>query len=1011
MTPAQLRAWFLQQFDPEDAAFNLHRVRLLTGPLDPAALEKAVTALARRHETLRTRFPAVDGRPVLVVEPAEPVEVEWLRASSAEEAEALVAARTNRPFDLVGDLPFRVSVVGLGPESHVLVVVVHHIICDGWSLDVLMDDLAVFYGGGEPEPLQITAREHAEQTPEIDPKELAYWRERLADPPTLELPADRPRPAERVGRGDETAFRIPASLVSRLSEVARGSRCTLFALLLAAYQVLLSRHSGQDDVTVGVPDGGRDTEETHALVAGLSGMLVLRGDLSGDPPFQKFLRGTMASLLGALSRRRVPFERLVEELDIGRDLSVTPFYQTTLTLHPGELEREQHFSGLTATPFPHGWKWVRCDVAVDVFWAGDDSGDLVTVVRYDTDLFDEPTVTALFERFRVLLRGIADDPALPISRLPLMTDDERDRLVTTWNATGRPVPAPLPRLFAEQAARTPDAIAFSDGEHVLTYAELDQAAGRIAGRLGDRRGSVVAVCVDRSVRVLPALLGVMRSGAAYLPIDPDNPPARIQYMLEDSGAALVLADEGPAERLPADVKVVTVSEALAADPSDRFPPGPGDHAYTLYTSGSTGRPKGVVIRHSALANFLAGMADLLGSDPGQVWLVLSSVSFDISALELYLPLVGGGRAVIAGRDVAVDGAAQIKLIEDAGVTHIQSTPSGWRVLIEAGFADPEITGLVGGEALPEELSRELRPRLGRLVNVYGPTETTIWSTTWEVPPGGGEPRIGRPIANTTCYVADRAGGVAPTFVAGELLIGGAGLADGYHGRPELTAERFVEFAGERVYRTGDRARWGFDGNLEFLGRMDNQVKVRGFRVEPGEVEAAILTCPGVDQAAVTARGDILVGYIVGDADLGDLRDHLEKILPAYMMPALWTRLGSMPMTISGKVDRKALPDPVAESGAEFVEPRTDAERLVADIWQEVLGLDRIGALDDFFAVGGHSLIAVRVAARIRAIIDLDVPIRYLFLRRTVEELARTIEDLLAEEFDELTDEEAARLVD
>ncbi|MEO3859046.1 amino acid adenylation domain-containing protein [Acrocarpospora sp. B8E8] len=1071
MTPAQLRVWFLQQFDPEDASFNLHRVRRLTGALDPEALNRAITAVAARHEPLRTRFPDVDGSPIRLVEPPEPVQIEWIDLTDAAdgEAERLVAERTNTPFNLMRDLPFRATVLKLAADMHVLVLVMHHLAADGWSLDVLMDDLALFYTGQEPKPLTITAQEHVERTPDVDPKELAYWLDRLADPPTLELPADRARPAERLGYGAQIDFRIDAALTAELAELARRERCTLFAVVLAAYQVLLARHSGQDDLTVGVPEAGRDGDAVRALVGNLSGMLVLRGDLSGDPSFRELLKRTRTALLGAMARRTVPFERLVDELDIGRDLSVTPFYQTTLTLHPRELERDQRFGGLLATPFPHGWRWVVCDLTVDLWWAGDDSGDLAAVARYNTELFEASTITALFDRFQVLLRGIAADPSTPISKLPLMDATEHNRLAVEWNATTRPLPRPatLLNLFQAQVVRTPDAIAASDTRNTLTYHELDAAADRVASRLmaeGAGRGSVVAICLERSVFLLPALLGVLKSGAAYIPIDPENPPARITYMLNDSNATLALAALHLRDRLPNDLKIVLLPDALTAKPtesgrasmtasSEAFATtaqaavsvglsavgeqdagsgelfaasvhaavpadpsaasGPDDPAYLLYTSGSTGRPKGVAIQHSALANLLIGMTDLFGSEPDQVWMVLSSVSFDISALELYLPLIGGGRAIIVDRDTSVDGAAQIALIKDTGINHIQATPSGWRVLIDAGFSDPTITGLVGGEALPDELSRDLRPRLGRLVNVYGPTETTIWSTTWEVPAEPAEPRIGRPIANTQVYILDKHGGITPTFVAGELLIGGAGVASGYHGRMDLTADRFIPDPfgkpGARLYRTGDRARWRPDGQLEFLGRLDNQIKVRGFRVEPGEVEAAILTCPGVDQAAVVARGDILVGYIVGEVDIADLRDHLERTLPQYMMPALWTRLPTLPLTISGKVDRKSLPDPIPERADTYVEPRTDAERLVADIWAEVLGLERVGAHDDFFTVGGHSLIAVRVAARLRATIDLDVPIRNLFTRRTVADLARTIEDLITAELTNLTEEEATRL--
>lgn len=1010
MTPSQLRLWFLQRFDPDDGAFNLRGVRRLTGELDVDRMRWALTQVVARHEPLRTRFPEIDGQPVAVIEPPGPVEMEWidLTAMAPDEAEReaarLVDERINAPFDLLAAPPLRTALIRLTERTHILVVVAHHIIVDGWSLEILLSDIAEFYSGNPPAPLAMSYSEYEKARaekygPDAERRDLEYWVKQLANPPVLELPADRPRPAERRGLGAEIPIRIDEELTRALEEVARRERCTLFMLLLAAYQVLLARHSGQDDICVGTPIAGRDNK-TMGMVANLSGVLVMRADLSDDPDFRTLLLRTRSTLLKGMAHSAVPFERLINELGVARDLSVTPLYQAVLTLHPEVANPELPFGDITAELVVPTWRWARHDLVLDL-WRSRNEG-LIGTAEYSTELFDRETVETFFERFTVLLRGIVANPGTRISRLPLMGQAERDRLVLQWNATERPLPQPatLVNLFRAQVAKSPDATAVVCGADSLTYREVDEISDRIAARLraeGAGRGTVVAVCVNRSVGMLAVLLGVLKAGAAYTPIDPEYPAARIAYVVEDSGALLAFADEDLRDRLPAGMRVLTPADCPSS--GEPLPGGePHDPAYMLYTSGSTGRPKGVVIQNSALVNLLVGMGDLLTPGPGDVWLMLTSLSFDISALELYLPVINGGQTVIVDRATAIDGAAQLALIEKTGVTHIQATPAGWRVLIDAGFSNTGITGLVGGEALPDELARELRPRVGRLINVYGPTETTIWSTTWEVPLPPEQPRIGRPIANTRVYVLDAHGQVVPTGVTGELAIGGAGVAIGYHGRPALTADRFIPDPfgppGSRLYRTGDRVRQRADGQLEFLGRFDNQVKVRGFRVEPGEIEAAILACEGVRQAAVIARGESLLAYIVGTADIGELRAELEQTLPLHMMPAAWTRLPALPLTVSGKVDRKALPDPTPEHTAESVEPRTDAERLVADIWSEVLELDRVSVTDNFFAIGGHSLSAIRVAARLRATIGVKVPMRTLFTRRTLAELAQAVEELL-----------------
>ncbi|MFI6321047.1 amino acid adenylation domain-containing protein [Nonomuraea sp. NPDC050556] len=961
----QERLWFLNRLDPDDPSHNCSYVYRLRGEIDLTALESAFTRVAARHEALRTRFVEEDGRPLAVVERPAPVEIERLDARSEEHAKELVSARTNTIFDLTKRPPFQVTLIRLGPQDHVLCVVLHHINGDGWSLNVLREEVAALYAGGEPavkEPPQYLDHAVAQRAAPMD---LGWWIDRLAGTPVLDLPTDRPRPAQRGTAGGKLEFRLPAALVTEIAELARNARATPFMVLLAAYQVLLARHSGQDDFCVGVPASGRTSTELEQLIGYLSTTMVLRCDLSSGPIFHELLKSTRKSVIGALAHQDVPVDRLVSELGVERDLSRTPLFQTMFALHThGDLA--EPLPGLEAGPFPHGWHPARHDLSLDLY--PEDDGSLLGVAIYSEDLFDRATAERMARRFETLLRSIVAEPAAPVASLDLMPEDERAQLAR-WNDTYEELPErTLVDLVLAQAEATPDALAVDD----LTYREVVARASGLAGWLREKgigAGDLVAVRLSRGPSMVVALLGVALSGAAYLPVDPDYPEARVEYVIEDSGAALVLTDDD--------------LDVPPADPPEERP-APGDTVYVLYTSGSTGRPKGVVVPHGALTNFLLAMRTLVGSTDRDVWLALTSLSFDISALELYLPLITGGRLVVADADTARDGAALSRLIADGGVTHVQATPSGWRVLLTGEL--PPVVALAGGEPLPLKLAADLRARVGRLINMYGPTETTIWSTAWEVPQDPALVTIGHPIANTTVYVLDRTGAEVPVGVAGELLIGGAGVATGYLGRPELTAERFVTHAGERVYRTGDLVRRLPDGSLEFLGRTDNQVKLRGHRVELGEIEAVLETHPEVRQAVAAVQEDLLVAYVVG-ADPDVVRAHASGLLPAYMTPSMIVSLDRLPLTPNGKVDRKALPG-IAHVRPASRPPATVNERLVASVFAQVLGIESVGAEDDFFALGGHSLLATTVTGRLPG----RPPVRELFLRPTVAALAQLLDD-------------------
>jgi amino acid adenylation domain-containing protein len=1062
---AQERLWFLHQFDQDDASYNVFLVRRLSGALDVAALSAAIDGVVARHETLRTSFPNAGGEPIAVLHPAGHVPVEFIRLSgrgTAQEAERLVAERSNTPFRLAEGPPVRVTLIELAPDDHVLCVILHHIICDGVSLNVLFDEISALYQArvaglaAEMPPLRVqygdfawwqrtvlTQGERAERA-------LAYWRERLADPPQPEVPARIPpnhgqpnhgqakRSDERrgrAGRAEVHEFHISPKVTAALQRIAAERGATLFMVLLAAYHVLLAQRDGRSDVLAGTVWAMRGRTELEPLIGDLTDTLVLRGDLTGNPSFGELLDRTRQTMLDAHAHRDVPFERLVGELGLPHDLDRNPLLSSMLIMHSGEADitTRDHIGGLRADLFEDGFRPAKFDLLLECWPSGE---GLQLRFSCDTSLFDAGTDHRLAARFSAIIDAVATDPVAVnggprVSALRELPAAERQQLVHGWNDTGLDVAGDtVVDLIGRQAAARPDAVAVRCDGQTLTYAELMARAEAVAARLraastktGAEPGALVAVCAEPSVAAVAAMLGILLAGAGYLPVAPDYPADRIRYVLADSCAALALAPRELRHLLPPEIIWLDIDEATEpvteprhdSVPRQRTRPVSGDTAYVLYTSGSTGRPKGVAIPHAALANFLAGMRELLTPDTEDVWLWLTSASFDISGLELYLPLISGGQVVIADQQIRRDGSALARLVAAHGITHIQATPSGWRMLLDGGIAAEAVTALVGGEALPVPLARELSVRTRRLLNMYGPTETTIWSTAWEVPKQPDGVLIGRPIANTACYVLDVDGVLAPPGTPGELFIGGTGVAVGYLGRPALTAERFVPDpyggGGARLYRTGDRVRWTADGQLEFLGRSDNQVKVRGFRIELGEVEASLLEHPLVDQACVTVSGgdgDVrLIAYVVSASpeadsaglDSAGLGAYLASRLPHYMVPSAFVRLDELPLTPNGKIDRRALTaaDPAQGStNANGAAPRTTTELRIAAVFAEVLGQPLPSLSDDFFALGGHSLLATKIAARLSADLGLSVPVRDLFEHPSVERFAAAIDWLRAD---------------
>ena len=1030
LSSAQQRLWFLAQLQPESAAYNMAGGVRLHGVLDVPALERAVDEIVRRHAALRTTFRDDQGRPVQVIHPAAPLALSQVdlgplaEGAREERIRVLAVEEAARPFDLARGPLLRVTLMRVGCEEHVLLATTHHIVSDAWSMGIFVRELTTLYGAfvaGRPSPLPALRWQYADYArwqrehlqAEVLDAQLAYWTRTLGgELPLLDLPADRPRPAVRTSAGAVERFALPAPLTIGVHDLARREQATPFMVLLAAFTTLLHRYTGQTDVMVGTPIANRSRLETEGLIGLFANTLVLRTDLSGAPTFRELLRRVRTTALGTYAHQDTPFEKLVEVLQPARDMSRSPLFDVMFGLQnqPAEILT---LPGLRLTPLASHSGTAKVDLTVQL---AERDGVVGAVIEFSTDLFDAATIRRLWDHYATVLESAIADPNALIARLPMLAAAERRRLLGDWQGPASEVPAVRwPALFERQTARTPEALAVVCGGEHLTYAELDRRANRLGRHLrgqGVGPGRVVAIALDRSLDMLVALLGVLKAGGAYVPLDPAYPAERLAFVLADSGVSLLVTHARAAlPPLPDAIPRVWLDadEArLAAEPAD--PPDPlgdaDDLAYVIYTSGSTGTPKGVEVSHRALVNLLLAMAQRPGLTAGDVLVAVTSLSFDIAALELFLPLTVGARVVIAGREDAVDGRRLGQLLEKSGATVMQATPSTWRLLLDGGWrGQPGLRGLSGGEALSPALAARLIDVGVRVWNLYGPTETTIWSTAHEVRAGESMVPIGRPIANTRAYVLDAERQPTPIGVPGELYLGGLGVARGYRGRAELTAERFVAdpFAsapGGRLYRTGDLVRWRADGTLEFLGRLDHQVKLRGFRIELGEIEAVLGRHPGVRDAVVTAPEDRhgdrrLVAYVVEKANhpvaVGELRRHLGETLPDYMVPTSFVVLPEFPLTPNGKVDRRALPEPDASSTAVTSEPRTPVEEITADIWADVLGLPGVAVGDNFFELGGHSLLATRVVARLREVYGIELPVRSLFEAPTVAELARHIE--------------------
>ncbi|MGW6722744.1 amino acid adenylation domain-containing protein, partial [Streptomyces sp. NPDC054995] len=1032
LSAAQNRLWFLNQMQDGDAAYNDGLTVELAGRPDTGALRAALADVVARHESLRTVFPVHDGTPYQhVLTPGEALPELIVTETDDDRIGAELLSAARRGFDLATRIPVRAHLFTLAPEQHVLLVVVHHIAGDGWSVAPFTRDLSAAYAarldGAEPRlaPLPV---QYADYTlwqqdllgDETDPtsvlaQQIAHWRTALADlPEELALPADRPRPETASHRGGTVELRLDPETHTRLRDLARHSGASVFMVAQAVLAAVLHRLGAGEDVPVGTVIAGRTDGALDDLVGFFVNTLVLRTDLSGDPTFRELVERVRETDLAAYANQDVPFERLVEILNPVRSLARHPLAQVTLALEDNEAP-VLDLPGITATARGLETDTAKFDLAFRLgerFTPDGDAAGVDVRIEYARDLFEHSTAAGIGERFLRLFQAVTADPDRRIAAPELLTDAERAEILTGWNDTAQTVPrATAPELFTARAAATPDAVALVAGGTTLTYAELADRAGRLAALLRDRgvrRGASVAVALGRSADTVVALLATMAAGAAYVPVDPAYPAERIAYILDDARPALVITTEALRDALPdAGCEHLLLDRAdLPAEGHQEPGLAPLDAAYVIYTSGSTGRPKGVVVSHTGVASMAAAHRTAFGAGPGHRVLQFSSPSFDASMWEILSTLLNGSALVVPSPDRLAAGEPLATLLAEQRVTHATLPP-----VVLAAMGDAQLPATMTLVTAGEACSAELVDRWAHdrtMVNAYGPTESTVCATM-SAPqhPGGGTPTIGRPITNTRVYVLDAGLHPVPAGVPGELYLTGSGLARGYHGRPALTAERFLAdphgAPGSRMYRTGDLVRWNTDGELEYLGRVDDQVKIRGFRIELGEIEARLLAHEDVAQAAVIVREDRagdrrIVAYTVAadparpGAGPAELRGHLAATLPDHMVPAAVLSLERLPVTVNGKLDRKALPAPDFAALSTGRAPRTHRETVLCGLYADVLGLETVSIDDGFFDLGGHSLLATRVVSHVRSSLGAELSVRALFEAPTVAALAERLGD-------------------
>jgi amino acid adenylation domain-containing protein len=1063
---AQERFWFLDQFEHARPVYNGCKVERLVGELRLEVLLECLNLIVRRHEVLRTSYPAPDGRPIQCIAASCSIEITVTDLEHVADTELLAAIELLirnewlQPIDLSEGLPIRARLARIDHAQHLLILTLHQIVFDSRSVAIFFRELWIAYeailNGKEPQlaalPVQyadFASWQRYRVSGQAFQTHREYWIQRLSGTlPVLNLPTDKPRPPVQAFDGSRLSVQLPETLQLKLKELSRENDVTLFVTLLAAFKTLLYRYTAQEDLLVGCPVLNRRLPETENLLGSFVNTLVLRTSYSGIPSFRETLRRVRETCVGAFAHQDFPFEKLVEELQPQRDLARNPIFQVMFAFQNTSVPALE-LAGLRSEPVDIDAGMTKFDLTFSLI---DKKHGIVGHIEYSTDLFHRDTIKRMAGHFETLLEGIVADPDQPISTLPILTESEGHQILVEWNDTAADYPKDqcIHELFEAQVERTPDAIALEFEGSEISYRELNRRANQLAHyliSLGIGPANLVGICVERSIEMVVGLMGILKAGGAYVPLDPSYPRERLGFMLEDSQVSVLLTQEKlvegrewkPVLSPSAALRINSVEGMEDGDPRssvldprltvvclDRDLPliaqkrdnnpksgtESNNLAYVIYTSGSTGRPKGVQIEHRSVVNCLSSIGRAIELSQQDAWLAITTISFDIAALELYLPLIRGAKLTLASKDESSDSGQLLARMKASRSTVIQATPSLWKMLLENDLENKhKFKILCGGEALSTQLADELLDRGSSVWNLYGPTEATIWSTMAKVETNDKPVPIGRPIANTQIYILDTYLQPVPIGIPGDLYIGGDGLAMGYLNRPELTSEKFIpnpfsDNSNSRLYRTGDRAKYLADGNIEFLGRIDDQIKIRGHRIELGEIEATLIQHPAVKDSVLVSRArdslaeESLVAYVVQKQQpapsVTELCNYLKEKLPEYMIPSMFVMLESLPLTANGKVDRNALPPPDGERpllDQSLVEPRTEIEELVAQVWREVLKLDKLGVHDNFFDLGGHSLLATRVIARLRNNYSVDIALRKLFELPTVAGLARHV-DLL-----------------
>ncbi|MBW4676162.1 MAG: amino acid adenylation domain-containing protein [Desmonostoc geniculatum HA4340-LM1] len=1057
---AQQRLWFLNQLELDSFAYNISAVVRLNGLLNTIALHQSFNEIIRRHEALRTSFaiassgaysfptersangetsyaerlgekPIADGQPVQIIAPSLTLTFPVINLGDMSEIEQqtevqrLATSEAQQSFNLAETPLLRATLLKLNDTDHVLLFTAHHIVFDGWSIEIFIRELAVLYEAfstGKPSPLPELPIQYADFAlwqrhwllGEVLKSQIAYWQQQLAGISPLQLPIDHPRPKSQTFRGATESFSLSAKLTEALKTLNLQEGVTLFMTLLTAFKTLLYRYSGQDDIAVGSPIANRNQTETENLIGFFVNTIVLRTDVSGNPSFRELLHRVRECTLSAYTHQDLPFEYLVEILQPERNLNHNPIFQVMFAFQNTATE-ELKLPGLNLSFLNFDRQAATFDLSVSM---QDGESGVQGTFEYNTDLFNADTIRRMAEHFQILLTGIVDNAEQQLSDLPLLSVTEQQQLLVKWNNTKVDYTQNqcIHHLFEAQVELTPNNIGITFEDQQITYSELNTRANQLAHylqKIGVGAEIIVGICVERSFEMVVGLLAVLKAGGAYLPLDSQLPKERLAFMLENAQVSVLLTQEKLVTVLPEHRVNLVIIDAdwQEIDKQDKCNPTSQvttqNLAYVIYTSGSTGRPKGVQILHSAVVNFLHSTRQTLQLVEQDILLSVTTLSFDIAVLEIFLPLIIGARVVIVSRGVAADAIQLSDALTKSAATVMQATPATWQMLVEAGWqGNSQLKILCGGEALPRNLANQLLQRCASLWNLYGPTETTIWSTAYKVETESSIVPIGRPLANTQIYILDQHGQLVPVGIAGELHIGGAGLARGYLNQPELTTQEFIfnhfsDEPGTRLYKTGDLARYLPNGDIEYLGRIDYQVKLRGFRIELGEIEAVLSQHLAVKQAVVLLQEDKIdnqqiVAYIVSRNQqiptISDLRNFLKQNLPDYMIPSDFVLLETLPLTPNGKVDRRRLSTQVGlhlEEKITYIAPQSAEERAIAIIWQAVLSVEKVGIHDNFFDLGGHSLLLVRVYSQLQTVFDKkDLSMMDLFIYPTISSLAR-----------------------